>query len=456
MDPEGTERILSWAGLPKKRPEWRSTLYVQPRPAQQQKLDQFKEVLMPYPRMVRIRQRFESIPGIEDIEREIFDQLDRPGIMSNLKRGDTVAITVGSRGIANMDRIVGALVKKLKGVGVNPFIFPAMGSHGNATAEGQRELLKHYNITEETMGCPIVSSVNIDRHAFAADRIVIVNRVKQHTDFSGNIESGLVKMMAIGLGKRNGASTYHKASLKYRFERVLRGVAETVLATGKIAFGLGIVENPYDQTSILHATTPEKLIKTEEYLQEQAKKLAARLPFDIMDVLIVDEIGKDISGLGMDSKVIGRMMQPGEEDPETPIITRIFVLDLTPKTMGNAAGIGLADFTTTRLVDKIALEPTYMNFITSMGPQKVRIPIHFDTDRKVLNAVFDTIGLVHPEESKVVRIKNTLRLDEIEVSEEFLYTARSRADLEIIGEPKDFEFDENDNLRPIRLHDSGL
>ncbi|MDQ1329161.1 MAG: hypothetical protein QG641_2450, partial [Candidatus Poribacteria bacterium] len=392
---------------------------------------------MPYPRMVRIRQKFESISGIDNIEREIHDQL-KPEIMSNLKPGYNVAITAGSRGIANMDRIVGAIVRELKEYGVKPFVFPAMGSHGNANAEGQREILKHYNITENTMGCPIVSSmetvqigltndgipVYIDRNAFSADRIVVVNRVKQHTDFSGRIESGLVKMMAIGIGKRDGASTYHKASLKYGFERVLRGVAETVLATDKIAFGLGIVENPYDQTAILHATTPDKLIDTEEYLQEQAKKLAARLPFDIMDVLIVDEIGKDISGLGMDTKVIGRMMQTGEEDPETPRITRIFVLDLTPNTMGNAAGIGLADFTTKRLVDKIALEPTYMNFITSMGPQKVRIPIHFDTDRKVLNAVFDTIGMVNPEESKVIRIKNTLRLDEIEVSEGFLDTVK--------------------------------
>ena len=424
---------------------------------------------MPYPRMVRIRQKFESTPGIDDIEREIHDQLGKPEIMSNLKPGDNVAITAGSRGIANMDRIVGAIVRELKEYGVKPFIFPAMGSHGNANAEGQREILKHYNITEDTMGCPIVSSmetvqigstndgipVYIDRNAFSADRIVVVNRVKQHTDFSGKIESGLVKMMAIGIGKRDGASTYHKASLKYGFERVLRGVAETVLATDKIAFGLGIVENPYDQTAILHATTPDKLIDTEEYLQEQAKKLAARLPFDIMDVLIVDEIGKDVSGLGMDTKVIGRMMQTGEEDPETPRVTRIFVLDLTPNTMGNAAGIGLADFTTKRLVDKIDLEPTYMNFITSMGPQKVRIPIHFDTDRKVLNAVFDTIGIVNPEESKVIRIKNTLRLDEIEVSEGFLDTVKSRADLEIIGEPKDFEFDENDNLKQICLHDIG-
>jgi len=424
---------------------------------------------MPYPRMVRIGQKFKSIPGIDNIDQEIHNQLSKPEIMSNIKSGQNIAITAGSRGIANMDRIIGAIVKELKAFGAKPFIVPAMGSHGNAIAEGQREILKHYNITEDTMGCPIVSSmqtvqightgdgipVYVDRNAFSADRIVVVNRVKQHTDFSGKIESGLMKMMAIGLGKRDGASTYHKASLKYGFENVIRGVAETVLATGKIAFGLGIVENPYDQTAILHATLPDKLIETEEYLQEQAKKLAAKLPFDTMDVLIVDEIGKDVSGLGMDTKVIGRMMQTGEEDPKTPKITRILVLDLTPNTMGNAAGIGLADFTTKRLVDKIDLEPTYMNFITSMGPQKVRIPIHLNTDRKVLNAVFDTVGMVKPEESHTVRIKNTLRLDEVEVSEGLLDAVKTRSDLEIIGEPKELEFDENDNLKPISLGSIG-
>jgi len=421
---------------------------------------------MSYPRMVRIRQKFESIPKIEDIDREIHEQLSKHGIMSNIRPEETVAITAGSRGITNIDRIIKAIVRELKEYGAKPFIIPAMGSHGNANAEGQREILKHYNVTEGFVGCPIVSSmetvqvrqtkdgipVYVDRNAFSADHIIVVNRIKQHTDFSGKIESGLVKMMAIGIGKRDGASTYHKASLKYGFESVLRGVAETVLATGKVAFGLGIVENPYDQTAILHATTPDELIKTEEHLQEQAKKLAARLPFDTMDVLIVDEIGKDVSGLGMDTKVIGRMMQTGEEELKNPQITRIFVLDLTQNSMGNAAGIGMADFTTKRLVDKIDYEPTYINFITSMGPQKVRIPIHFNTDRKVLNAVFDTIGMVKPEESKVIRIKNTLRLDEVDISEGLLDSAKTRTDLEIIGEPRELEFDKNDNLKPILLN----
>ncbi len=420
---------------------------------------------MPYPRMVRVKQTFSSIPEIKDIKQKVHSELGKPNIMTRIKPGQNVAITAGSRGIANIDRIIEAIVKELKDYGAKPFIVPAMGSHGNADAEGQKEILAHYNITENTMGCPILSSMEtvqlgqtvdkftvfIDKNAFSADHIVVVNRVKQHTDFSGKIESGLVKMIGIGLGKRDGASMYHKASLKFGFENVLRGVASVVLETGKIAFGVGIVETPYDQTGIICATSPDELIKTEENLQEQAKRLAAKLPFDEFDVLIVDEIGKDISGLGMDTKVIGRMMQTGEEDLKSPRITRILALDLTPNTMGNAAGIGLADFTTKRLVDKIKFEPTYMNFITSMGPQKVRIPIHFDNDRKVLDAVFETIGLVSPEDSKVVRIKNTLRLDEVDISESLLDLAKTREDINIIGEPREFEFDENDNLKPMIL-----
>jgi hypothetical protein len=420
---------------------------------------------MPYPKMVRIKQKFDSIPGIDNIESEVKKQLAKTDIMSGIKPGNTVAITAGSRGIANMDRIIRAIVTELKQIGASPFIVPAMGSHGNAVAEGQVEVLRHYNITEQSMGCPIKSSmetvllgdnidgvsVHLDRNAYSADKIVVVNRIKQHTDFNGKIESGLIKMMAIGLGKREGASTYHKASLNYGFERVLRGVAEKILSVGKVAFGFGIIENQYDQTAILHAMTPADLIKTEEHLQEEAKRLAAHLPFDVLDVLIIDEIGKDVSGLGMDTKVIGRMMQTGEEDLKTPKITRIVALDLTVHTMGNAAGIGLADFTTKRLVDKIDFGPTYMNFITSMGPQKVRIPIHFDTDRKVLDAVFDTIGMVKPEDSKVVRIKNTLKLDEVDISENLLGETQKRADLEIVGELKDIEFDDSDNLKPIML-----
>ena len=418
---------------------------------------------MPYPRMVKIKQNFRSVPAVEDISREVHNQLSKPGLMSSVRSGDSVAITAGSRGIANMPFILKAAVEELRDVGSSPFIFPAMGSHGGATAEGQAEVLKHYNITEEITGAPVRSSmetvevghtrdsipVYIDRNAYEADHVVIVNRIKQHTDFIGKIESGLIKMMAIGLGKRDGAATYHKATLHYGFERVLRTVAEVVLNTGKIAFGLGVLENAYDETAIITALHPDELMEEEEKLQEKAKEMAARLPFDEMDVLIVDEIGKEISGTGMDTKVIGRMMHTGQKELETPKITRIFVRDMTPGSLGNAAGIGFADFTTRRLVDKINFQSTYMNFVTSMGPQKVRIPVHFDTDRQVLDAVFQTIGMVKPEESRVVRIKNTLKLDEVEVSESLVESVRQRADLELAGELMEMEFDAEDNLMPL-------
>ncbi len=418
---------------------------------------------MSYPKMIKIKQKFRSIPAIEDIHGAVREQLSKPGLMLAVKPGDSVAITAGSRGIANMPAILNAVVKELRAVGAQPFIIPAMGSHGGATAEGQAAVLKHYDITEDTTGAPIRSSmetvvvghnldglpVYMDRNAYEADHVVVVNRVKRHTDFTGKIESGLVKMMAIGLGKRDGAATYHKATLEYGFERILRSVAGVVLNTGKIAFGLGVVENPYDETAIIGAFSPDELVSGEEELQEKAKQLSASLPFDELDVLIVDEAGKEISGTGMDTKIIGRMMQVGEKELETPKITRIFLRDLTPKSIGNAAGIGFADFITTRLVNKIDFEATYMNFITSMGPQKVRIPIHFDTDRKVLDAVFETIGLVKPEESKVVRIKNTLKLSEVEVSEKLLDAVKERDDLEIAGELKEIGFDSDNNLTPF-------
>lgn len=419
---------------------------------------------MPYPRMIRIKQNFKSIPGIGDISREVYNQLSQPGVMPAIKAGDRVAITAGSRGIVNMEIILKAIAEEFRDCGAMPFIIPAMGSHGGANALGQAEVLRHYNITEETTGTPIRSSmetviigqtqdgipVYMDKNAYEADHIVIVNRIKQHTDFTGKIESGLIKMMAIGLGKRDGAAMYHKATLHYGFERILRDVADVVMGTGSIAFGLGIVENPYEETAIIAALPTDRLVKGEEKLQEKARELSAKLPFDELDVLIVDEAGKEISGTGMDTKVIGRMMQVGEKDLETPNITRIFLQDLTPKSIGNAAGIGFADFTTRRLVDKINYEATYMNFVTSMGPQKVRIPVHFDTDRKVLDAVFETIGMIKPEDSKVVRIKNTLRLAQVEVSESLLEAVRAREDLEIAGQLMEMQFDSEDNLLPFR------
>lgn len=418
---------------------------------------------MSYPRMIAIKQKFKSAPAIEDISQAIHSQLSKPGLMSRVKAGDRVAVTAGSRGIANIPAILRAVVDELKAVDALPFIIPAMGSHGGATADGQLDVLKHYGITEETTGAPIKSSmetvevgrtgdgvpVYVDRNAYEADHIAVVNRIKRHTDFEGTIESGLVKMMAIGLGKRDGAATYHKATLHYGFDRVLRSVAEIVLSTGKIAFGLGVIENPYDETAIIAALCPEELVAEEEKLQVRAKELSAQLPFDELDVLIVDETGKDISGTGMDTKIIGRMMHTGEKELESPKITRIFVRDLTPGSVGNAAGIGFADFTTRRLVDKIDRKSTYMNFITAMGPQKIRVPIYFDTDREVLDAIFQTIGMVEPEESKVVRIKNTLEIGEVEVSESLLEAAKARDDLEIAGELGEMKFDADGNLLPL-------
>ncbi|MBD3184909.1 DUF2088 domain-containing protein [Candidatus Poribacteria bacterium] len=420
---------------------------------------------MPYPRMVRIKQHFDSIPPVDNIPQEIHNQLSKSRVMSSIKPGQSVAITGGSRGVANIDIIIKSIIHELKSIGAEPFVIPAMGSHGGATAEGQRMILQHYNITEDSIGAPVKSSmetcklgankdgipVYIDKNAYEADHIAVVNRIKVHTDFTGKIESGLVKMMAIGLGKRDGAATYHKAALHYGFERVLRGVADVVLNTGKVAFGVGMVENPYDETCIIKAFKADNLISGEEKIQEKAKQQAAKLPFDELDILIVDEAGKEISGTGMDTKVIGRMMQLGEEELTTPKITRIYLRDLTDKSMGNGAGIGFADFTTKRFVDKIDYKATYMNFITSMGVQKIRIPVHFDSDKEVFDAMFETIGMVKPEESRIVRIKNTLRLDEVDISESLIDMAKNRNDLEIVDNLKDMIFDDHGNIVPDKL-----
>ncbi|RKY00332.1 hypothetical protein DRP77_11640 [Candidatus Poribacteria bacterium] len=409
--------------------------------------------------MALVRQRFPR-PRVEDPARAVKEELGRIGVERIVKPGERIALTAGSRGIARIDVIMRALVDELKKLGAEPFIVPAMGSHGGATAEGQRRVIERYGITEERVGAPIISSMEVvqvgelsdgspvymDRHAAEADGVVVVNRIKPHTDFVGRIGSGLMKMITIGLGKKEGATLCHKLFFKYGFENVIRWVAREVLKTGKIKFGLAIVENAYKEVARIEAVLPEELERREEELFAEAKKLAGKLPFDELDVLIVDKLGKDISGTGMDTNVIGRMMQNFEPEPERPFILRIVVLDLTEKTEGNAVGIGLADFTTARLVRKMDRKATYTNSLTSLGPQKSRIPLYFDTDREAIEAAFATVGIREPEECRAVHIKSTLHLEYVEISEPLLDEARGRDDLEILSDPEPLRFDEEGNL----------
>ena len=415
---------------------------------------------MPYPRMLRLRQHFDA-PIVEDVPAEVHRQIDRLNLDAKINPGESVAISAGSRGIANMDRILRATVDALKALGARPFIVPAMGSHGGGTAEGQREVLARYGITEETMGCPVKATmevvrigttednipVHFDRYASEADHVVVLNRVKPHTGFSGEIESGMMKMMLIGLGKHRGAIVYHKAIVHHSFDRIVRTVGRLVLEKCPILFGLATVENGYDQTARIAAVESERLEEMDRELQKQAKAWMPRLPFRTGDLLIVDEMGKEISGAGMDTNVIGRKYHDHRAaEEEYPKVTRIFVRDLTEHTEGNAAGLGLSEFTTRRLVEKIDFHATYINVLTGMHPSSGSIPIHFDTDREVLDAALGTIGLIEPEDARVMRIKNTLELGEVEVSEAYLKEMEGRDDLEVLIPPREMAFDEKGNL----------
>jgi hypothetical protein len=414
------------------------------------------------PRVVRVRQKFDA-PVVGDIPEEVKLELAQLSLPELINPGDTVAVAVGSRGIANIDIVVKAIVSNLKQIGAKPYIIPAMGSHGGATAEGQMDVLRHYGITEGFVEAPVLATMEvvqlgeiedglpvlIGKDAYEADHIVMLNRIKSHTDFTGVIESGLMKMIAIGLGKQKGANLYHRAFFRYGFEHVIRAVSRIVLSSGKAAFGVGLVENAYGQTARIKAMRADELEMIEQKLLSEAKKLSGKLPFDELDLLIVDKMGKNISGTGMDTKVIGRLMQNFEPEPEKPAILRILVRDLTEESNGNACGIGLADFTTTKLVEKIDRSATYMNSITSLGPQKVRIPVYYDTDKEAIEKALETVGLTKPADCRVVRIESTLHLGEAEISESLLSTVQTKSDLKIIGELSEMEFDENGNLKPF-------
>jgi Lactate racemase N-terminal domain len=412
-----------------------------------------------YPNMYRIRQRFEG-PAVQDIPATVAAELARAHVAAVIKPGQTVALTAGSRGVANIATIVKATADYLKTIGAKPFVIPAMGSHGGGTADGQLDVLRHYGITEASIGVPLRATMEVvqigetpdglpvwlDKYASEADHIGVINRVKPHTDFSGAIESGLLKMMTIGLGKYHGAQHYHRANVQYGYEHIIRTVGRTVLQQARIAFGLAVIENGYDQTAIIQAVMAPELEEAELKLQALSKKLAARLPFDFIHLLIVEEMGKNISGAGMDTKVIGRIMNIIEPPPRHPHILRIYVRDLHDDSYGNATGVGLADFVSRRLVDKIDPTATYINCLTGLSPESARIPITFDTDREAVEAALGTIGMVRPAEARIVRIKNTLLLEELDVSEACLSEVQQRENLEVLWGPKGLVFDSGGGL----------
>jgi hypothetical protein len=411
---------------------------------------------MGFPRMVRVKQRFEG-PRVRDIPRAVRETIASLHLAERVKPGQRVAITAGSRGIANIDQITQAVVGELKALGLQPFIVPTMGSHGEATSEGQLKVLEHYGIIEASMGCPITSSMEVvqigevkgipvfcDKNAWGADHIAVVARIKTHTDFDAEIESGLFKMMAIGLGKQRGAEHYHRAGHHYSYAEVFPLVGNTVLETGHILFGLGIVENGYDETAKVRAMLPKDFEEGEKALLREAKVWMARLPFDALDLLIVDEMGKNISGAGMDTNVVGRPFV--QKVLDRPKVRRLFVRDLTPESGGNAVGVGMADMTTRRLVNKINYKALYMNAITSGVPEGAKVPMAFETDREAIQVALKMIGLTPPEQARIVRIKNTLQLTEMDVSEALLSEIGAHERLSVVAEPAVLVFDDKGNL----------
>lgn len=384
---------------------------------------------MVFPKVAKVRQAVPQ-PQVADIPGTVKRLIEESGLRNRVPTGGTIALGVGSRGITTIPVVARAAVDTLKGMGYRPFIVAAMGSHGGATAEGQRELLAGYGITPEAMGVevktdmdsvvvgtsPVGLPIYFDRNALGADGIVLLNRVKPHTDFVGDFESGVLKMLVIGLGKREGASQIHKLGLRGMRE-VLPAVGKFLVQNTKFALGLAILENAEDLPAEIVAVEPDTILAVEPGLLQKARNLMGRLPFDQIDVLIVGEIGKNYSGAGMDPNVIGRLMVETMPDFPRPLVTRLAVLDVSEESHGNIVGVGFADLTTEGLVKKMVPGPFRINVLTSCFLERARIPITLPTDRDVIEACLDTCWRIDPAEARVVFIPNTLELNTLWVTQ---------------------------------------
>lgn len=415
----------------------------------------------PIPKMVRIRQNFDRthIP-VEDIASTVQKELDREDLGGKIKPGMKIAITCGSRGMTNNALMARAMVDFVKSKGAEPYIVAAMGSHGGATAQGQTQILKDYGITEEAMGCPVKSSMEtvqiglsgvrkqpvfVDKNASEADGILLFNRIKPHTSFRGPYESGLMKMMAIGLGKQKGAESIHHQSPAIMHELV-EEYGRTILENCPILGGIAVIENAYDDTYLIKGLTPQEIIDEEPKLKEISYKTIAHLLFDECDVLVVDKIGKNISGDGMDPNISGRFVLPqycsGGIDAE-----KVVILDITDETHGNAQGIGLAEVTTRRLVNRMKLEMTYPTGVTNTFLHLMKIPMIMDNDREALQlALMCCPEAEDHDHMKLIRIPNTAHIGEIEISEGLLPQAKANPNIEILTDLYDLPFDEEGNL----------
>lgn len=408
------------------------------------------------PRMLTVKQHMPR-PRVENVDQAVREAIEEANVLDRIKPGMRVAITGGSRGINNMVQVYKTMVQLVRSLGAEPFIFPAMGSHGGATAQGQVEVLKHLGVTEDVCGCPIISSMEtdllgytkknglpayIDHNANLADAIILVNRVKLHTSFRGNIESGLCKMAVIGMGKQKGAELCHSRGWDLMLDSIL-DLSETIISKSKTIFGIALVENGYDETAIVSCLPAEKILEGEQELLIKAKEYMPSIPFKDYDILIVDVMGKEYSGGGMDTNVISRY--PSTAVPPDPRQKIIAVLDLSDGSMGNAIGVGMADITTSRLFGKWNMEASYINNLTNGTLQNYKMPMVMNSDKNAIRAALQMCRLPDPSKAKVVRIHSTLELSEFQVSEALLDEAKGLG-LELCGEAKDIIFDENGNL----------
>ena len=418
---------------------------------------------MEYPHMIRVRQTFDNTK-LDNISEEMITQLADLKLKSAIKPGQSVAVACSSRGIDNYGVIVKAVITYLKQLKLEPFIIPAMGSHGAATAAGQKRVLAHLGIVEENVGAPIRSSLDVtpigkteddltvylDKLASAADHIVLINRIKKHTEFEHEFESGLLKMMAIGLGKQEGAAAYHEAMLSLGYPRVILTVARKIMQSANVLFGVGVVENGYGQTAQIGIGRSDDILDMEKSLFKKARQFAPALPFDKADILIIDEMGKDISGTGFDTKVVGRIGLPlVAAEPTSPRIKRIMVCDLTEGSEGNAVGVGIVDIITQRLLDKIDMDALNINTITGVCPEMGKIPLTMKNDRDAVEIAIKCVGLIPNNKLKIMRIKNTALLSDVDVSEAYQEDLAKRSDIEVVGGKRTIEFDTHGNLLPF-------
>lgn len=411
---------------------------------------------IPIPKMVAVRQKFDR-EKIEDIPAAVLKEMDRDDVKAKIRPGMNIAITAGSRGIDNLALVIREVVSFLKAQGAEPFVIPAMGSHGGSTAEGQKAIVTEYGVTEEYVGCPVKATMEtveigklddgrpilINRLAAEADGIISLNRIKAHTAFRGRYESGVMKMLTIGLGCQAGAEVCHRQGILHLGPNVEK-FAFGILKNANVILGVGLIENAYDETVKIRVMTKEQIPEEEPKLLDYAKSKMARILIDDVDAMIVDYIGKNISGEGMDPNIAGRWIVPTIKGGINA--TRIGILDLTNETLGNFVGLGMADTCSKRVVEKISTDATYPNSLTSTVTELCKIPMYFDDHKKTIQATIKMVPAKSPEEVTMIRINNTLAMDTIWVSENLIEQVKKTPGMEILSEAEELKFDANGNL----------